>query len=85
MEKRTWQGFVTESKQYMNHPDCWQEHNWKGYTAGGWCMCEKRAAALKFWLAFPRAWLRFAWFTVRDWFRGYWFSVCDWLRGLTSR
>ncbi len=29
-------------------------------------MRDKRIAALKFWLAFPRAWLRFWWSTLKD-------------------
>ena len=55
-----WQGFVTESKKYMSYPDYWPE--W-----GGWTMQDKSIAALKFWRAFPRAWLRFHWFTFADW------------------
>ena len=62
-----WQGFVEESKSYMNHPDYWPERNNKDYKLGGWTMRDKRIAALKFWLAFPRAWLRFQRFTFKDW------------------
>ena len=69
-----WQGFVTESKKYMNHPDYWFEWMDKRFMHPedhdfqyGWTMWDKRVTTLKFWLAFPRAWLRFQWFTLRDW------------------
>lgn len=66
-----WQGFVEESKRYMNHPSCWNEWDWKGVDyPDGWTTRDKRHAALKFWLAFPRAWVRFHWFALRDLVRG---------------
>jgi len=72
----SWKGFLTESKSYMNHPDYWKEWNAQLYLADGqldpdypgWTMAGKRKAALKFWKAFPRAWIRFYWLVVRDWF-----------------
>ena len=72
-----WQGFVKESKSYMNHPDYWAAHRRRNewYTLGGWKVWNKASiAALKFWLAFPRAWLRFQWFTLRDWLRFHLFT-----------
>ena len=70
-----WQGFLTESKSYMNHPDLWKEWNAQLYLSDGqpdldypgWTMEDRRKAALKFWLSFPRAWIRFHWAVVRDW------------------
>lgn len=62
-----WQGFVIESKRYMNHPDYWPERNNSQYKVGGWTTRDKRIAALKFWLAFPQAWIRFQWLILWDW------------------
>ncbi len=64
-----WQGFVTESKKYMNHPDYWPEWNCADYEPNGWTMGDKRIAALKFWLKFPKAWIKFQWLTVRDYIK----------------
>ena len=61
-----WQGFVIESKKYMNHPDYWRECDAKPYNPNGYNMWDNRIASMKFWLAFPKAWLRFYWLTLRD-------------------
>ncbi len=45
-EKQGWQGFLIESKHYMNYPKC---------------------GAIKFWKQFPKAFVRFYWFTFNDW------------------
>jgi len=64
-----WKGFVVESKLYMHHPDCWKEWNCADVVEGGWTLVDKRRAALKFWLAFPKAAIRFYWLCFRDWTR----------------
>jgi len=59
-------GFLVESKAYMNHPDHWHEQNHADVLVGGWTAASRQRAKVKFWLAFPRAWLRFHWFILRD-------------------
>ena len=61
-----WQGFITESKKYMNHPDFWRERDWQPYEPDGWTEAKRRQAILKFWLAFPRAWIRYHWYCLLD-------------------
>lgn len=62
-----WKGFVKESKSYMNHPDYWHEYNANKFEGdGGWTINDKRRTKLEFWLAFPRAFIRFYWFELRD-------------------
>ena len=69
----TWKGFLVESKSYMGYPNGgsgrFAEWNHISIVENGWTEKERRAAELKFWKAFPRAWLRFYWLTIRDWFR----------------
>ena len=77
-----WQGFVTESKKYMNHPDHWNEWNHERYKQRGWTTRDKWIAKLKFWLRFPRAWLRFRVFTLKDIVRKRKYDACDWQREL---
>lgn len=64
-----WRGFLAESKSYMNYPDHWPERNHAGVLEGGWTMADKKHAKVEFWLAFPRAWVRFYSSTVLDWIR----------------
>jgi len=61
-----WQGFVIESKRYMNHPDFWKQWDWLPYKMSGWTETKRRKAILKFWLAFPRVWIRYHWYCLRD-------------------
>jgi len=61
-----WQGFLVESKAYMNHPDHWHEWNHASVLIDGWTNVNKRKAKIKFWWVFPRAWLCFHWFIFRD-------------------
>lgn len=61
-----WQGFLIESKKYMNHPDYWPEWNVRKYDPEGWTMKDKRKAAFSFWCGFLRAALRFYFFTIRE-------------------
>lgn len=73
-----WKGFVAESKSYMNHPDCWK--GWNRYfphrhELGGWTDADARRAKLKFWRAFPRAWLCFYWATFCYALRKHMFTV----------
>ncbi len=84
-----WQGFVTESKKYMNHPDYWKEWMDKRFMHPsdpdfqyGWTVADKRTAKLKFWLGFPKAWLKFQWFTLKDIIRKRKYDACDWQREL---
>ncbi len=58
-----WEGFLIESKKYMNHPDYWKERNAYPYKSDGWTMGDKRRANLRFWFALPVAWLRFMYYT----------------------
>jgi len=55
-----WQGFIKESKKYMNHPDFWAENSSR-------TVADKREAAIKFWISFPIPCLRFYCYTLRDW------------------
>lgn len=70
-----WQGFLKESKQYMHHPDHWKEwqaalYNEDGTVAvPGWTDANKRKAKTKFWLQFPKAWLKFHYYGIRDFCR----------------
>lgn len=69
---KAWQGFVTESKRFMNHPDYW--HEWDAaapYAPSGWTQASKRRAAFKFWCAFPRAAVRFYWLCLRDFMKSF--------------
>ena len=61
-----WLGFIKESKIYMNYPTYWAEWDAYPYRSDGWTMADKRRGKLKFWLAFPRAWLRFHWYMISD-------------------
>ena len=54
-----WQGFLKESKSYMNHPDHWKEWNAYPYKPDGWTAADRRRAKLRFWVHFPVAWVRF--------------------------
>ena len=77
----TWRGFTKESKEYTNYPGLkkgeWAEWNAQLYLADGkpdlnyigWTNAQRRKAILKFWLQYPRAWLRFHWSIVRDEFK----------------
>jgi L-rhamnose isomerase len=69
-----WQGFITESKKFMNHPDYWPECNAHPYKPDGWTIASKRKAAFKFWIAFPKAAMKF-----------YFYTACDWLRNFIYR
>lgn len=64
-----WRGFREESKAYMNHPDYWKEWDHISVFSGGWTMADRQRAKWRFWVGYPRAWLRFHFFTVRDWLR----------------
>ena len=76
-----WKGFLQESKSYMSYPSNSEGKfaGWKQqlYFADGspdplypgWTKKERRMAKLKFWKAYPRAWIKF-----------HWSSLCDWLR-----
>ncbi len=65
-----WRGFREESKAYMNHPDYWKEWNVAAdWYPDGWTMAGKRWASLRFWVSYPRAWLRFHFFIMRYWLR----------------
>ena len=61
----SWEGFLVESKKYMNYPDYWNEWDVDAdWYPDGWTMADKRRAALLFWLRYPRAWLRFHWSVI---------------------
>jgi hypothetical protein len=68
-----WEGFLKESKKYMDYP-CndrgrFAEWNAYPYAPNGWTDHERRLAKIKFWLGFPRASIRFWFFTARDFIR----------------
>ncbi len=64
---RDWEGFLIESKKYMNHPDYWNEWDVAAdWYPDGWTRADKRTASLRFWVGCPRAWLRFHWYVLRD-------------------
>lgn len=66
----TWEGFIKESKKYMDYPrhDQGRFAEWNAwpYAPDGWTDKERRSAKLKFWLGFPKASIRFWFFTARD-------------------
>jgi len=62
-----WQGFIKESKKYMNHPDYWTEYSSILYRENGWTVADKRKAAIKFWILFPIPCVKFYCYTLRDW------------------
>jgi len=68
-----WKGFIAESKFYMNYPNgekgYFAEWNYIGVYGDGWTVKERRAAKLKFWKAFPRAFVRFYWSFFSDYIR----------------
>ncbi len=63
-----WQGFLTESKKYMNHPDYWKEWEWYDPVdcPTGWTMAGRQRAKLRFWVQFPLAWVKFHWYWAVD-------------------
>ena len=64
-----WQGFLTESKKYMNHPDYWKEWDMYPYKPDGWTQKDKCKSAFMFWAGFPGAFVRFYFYCFRDWLR----------------
>ena len=65
-----WEGFLPESKKFMHHPDCWNEWDSKSdWHPNGWTMKDKHKAVRKFWLGFPKAFVKFCYYTFRDWLR----------------
>lgn len=63
-----WKGFLTESKFYMGYPgyhrsgDLYFAGNYRPQVSDEtWAKVQReiRSKKIKFWLAFPRAWLRF--------------------------
>jgi len=68
-----WKGFIAESKLYMNYPNGgngrFAEWNCIDVYKDGWTVKERRVAKLKFWKAFPRAFVRFYWSTFSDYIR----------------
>ena len=63
-----WKGFLAESKLYMSYPD---QDNYVAsanrighYMGSSW---EARKRRRKFWLTFPRAAIRFYWFSLQGW------------------
>jgi len=64
-----WEGFLIESKKFMNHPDYWNEWDIKAdWYPNGWTLHDKRKAKLKFWWKFPKAFIKFHYYGFRDWY-----------------
>lgn len=66
-----WKGFLKESKFFMNYPGYYREgelyctpENTYGHRVGSQLNIRKRK--IQFWLAFPKAWLRFNYFMLCD-------------------
>jgi len=73
--KMVWKGFLKESKFFMSYPS-WRRQG-ELYNEGTYCPSmsdddflikrrEWRKKKIRFWLAFPKAWLRFNYFMLRD-------------------
>ena len=60
----TWTNFTEESKKYMNHPKYWNENDAYPYSPNGWKLRDKRKASILFWIKYPRAFVRF-WYYSR--------------------
>ncbi len=80
-----WQGFLKESKSYMNYPTLhhgrWREWLMQLYLENGdpdldypgWTWAEMQKEKLEFWRKFPRAWFIFHWM----WLCYEWRKLCN--------